>query len=51
MLIFMIPMVILYFIGIAVSAMVVRGKRKRAESEEAADKEKAAAAATGIPPQ
>jgi sec-independent protein translocase protein TatC len=53
MLIFMIPMVILYFIGIAVSAMVVRGKRKRAESEEAADKEKAAAAAsaTEIPPQ
>ena len=54
MLIFMVPMVVLYFIGIAVSAMVVRGKRKRAESEEAADKEKAAAAAsaaTGIPPQ
>ena len=31
MLIFMAPMIVLYFIGIGVSALVVRGKRKRAE--------------------
>jgi sec-independent protein translocase protein TatC len=33
MLIFMMPMVFLYFVGIAVSAMVVRNKRKREEAE------------------
>jgi sec-independent protein translocase protein TatC len=33
MLIFMLPMVVLYFVGIAVSAMVVRGKKKREEVE------------------
>jgi Sec-independent protein secretion pathway component TatC len=33
MLIFMAPMVGLYFVGIAVSAVVVRKKRKRLEAE------------------
>jgi sec-independent protein translocase protein TatC len=33
MLIFMCPMVLLYFVGIGVSAMVVRGKKKRAAAE------------------
>jgi sec-independent protein translocase protein TatC len=36
MLIFMVPMVILYFVGIAVSAMVVRKRNKRL-AEEAKD--------------
>jgi sec-independent protein translocase protein TatC len=31
MLVFMAPMIVLYFLGIGVAAMVVRGKRKRAE--------------------
>jgi len=31
MLVFMAPMIVLYFLGIAVAAVVVRGKRKRAE--------------------
>jgi sec-independent protein translocase protein TatC len=31
MLVFMAPMIVLYFIGIGVAALVVRGKRKRAE--------------------
>lgn len=35
MLIFMLPMVALYFVGIGVSAMVVRNKRKRLEAENA----------------
>jgi len=35
MLIFMMPMVLLYFVGIAVSASVVRRKRKREEAEKA----------------
>lgn len=35
MLIFMLPMVALYFVGIGVSAMVVRKKRKRLEAESA----------------
>src|SRR5712664_2865391 len=35
MLIFMLPMVALYFVGIGVSAMVVRNKRKRLEAESA----------------
>jgi Sec-independent protein secretion pathway component TatC len=35
MLIFMLPMVGLYFVGIGVSAMVVRSKRKRLEAESA----------------
>jgi Sec-independent protein secretion pathway component TatC len=34
MLIFMLPMVGLYFVGIGVSAMVVRNKRKRLETEK-----------------
>jgi Sec-independent protein secretion pathway component TatC len=33
MLVFMMPMVALYFVGIGVSAMVVRRKRKRLEAE------------------
>jgi sec-independent protein translocase protein TatC len=33
MLIFMLPMVGLYFVGIGVSALVVRNKRKRLEAE------------------
>jgi len=37
MLIFMAPMVGLYFVGIAVSAVVVRKKRKRLEAESAAE--------------
>ena len=35
MLIFMMPMVILYFVGIAVSAMVVRKKKKALAAESA----------------
>jgi len=35
MLIFMMPMVLLYFVGIAVSSSVVRKKRKREEAEKA----------------
>jgi sec-independent protein translocase protein TatC len=35
MLIFMLPMVLLYFVGIAVSASVVKKKRKREEAEKA----------------
>jgi len=35
MLIFMLPMVALYFLGIAVSAWVVRKKRKKEEAEKA----------------
>jgi Sec-independent protein secretion pathway component TatC len=35
MLVFMMPMVGLYFVGIGVSAMVVRKKRKRLEAESA----------------
>jgi len=35
MLIFMVPMVALYFVGIAVSAAVVRKKRKKLETEKA----------------
>ncbi len=35
MLIFMLPMVGLYFVGMAVSAAVVRRKRKREEAEKA----------------
>ena len=35
MLVFMMPMVALYFVGIGVSAMVVRKKRKRLEAESA----------------
>jgi sec-independent protein translocase protein TatC len=35
MLVFMMPMVALYFVGIAVSAIVVRNKRKRLEAESA----------------
>ena len=37
MLVFMMPMVALYFVGIGVSAMVVRKKRKRLEAESAAE--------------
>jgi Sec-independent protein secretion pathway component TatC len=33
MLIFMLPMIFLYFVGIAVSAAVLRKKRKQQEAE------------------
>jgi sec-independent protein translocase protein TatC len=36
MLVFMAPMVVLYFIGIGVSYLVVRKKRERAAAEEGA---------------
>ena len=42
MLIFMMPMIGLYFVGIGVSAMVVRGKRKREREREEAEKAGAA---------